>query len=174
MRLDAYYITHRTGQTLSLNARRIMPVAFWHTRSGDRVRGAAEAVFPRVEGWLLDGVVVKLDRLSTSKVTKSLALKKFVPPASEAAWGTRVQTALLWEEAWKIRSIYATPRDQLTWLKLQHRTLYTLGHDTSTDGMCRACTEKENQLHLIQCGHHTSRVLEPGHGPTRSTRYGLA
>ena len=151
VRLDAYYVAHRTGQTLNVNDRRIMPVALWHTRSGDRVRGAAEAVFPRTEGWLLDGVQVKLDRLPTSKVTKSLALKKFVPPASEEAWRTRVQTTLLWEEAWKIRSIFATPRDQLTWLKLQHRTLYTLGHDTSTDGMCRACTEKENQLHLIQC-----------------------
>ena len=149
--LDAYNIPHPTGVMLDSDGLRVMKVAVWRTRGGVRIRGAADAVFPCTSGWLLDGTKVELDRLSVSKMTKASALKKFIPPASEAAWKSRVSTELCFQECWKIKRLFATPRDTLTWLKLQHRTLYTIGHDTSTDGLCRACTESENQQHLMRC-----------------------
>ena len=101
-----------------------------------------------MEGWILDGRKVKLNMLKVSRVTPALALRKFVPPASEVAWNERVGKGLRWKECWKLTSFFATPRDQVTWLKFQHRTLYTVGHDTTvSDGSCRACEEKESANH---------------------------
>ena len=88
-----------------------------------------------------------------SRVTAALTLRKFVPPASEAAWNQRRGKELRWKDCWKLTSFYATPRDQVTWLKFQHRTLYTVGHDKrEADNTCRACEESESQLHLVTCG----------------------
>ena len=51
-----------------------------------------------------------------------------------------------------MRSFFTTPRDTQTGLKLLHRNLYTAGHDASIpDRACRACSEKETQLHLCEC-----------------------
>ena len=50
----------------------------------------------------------------------------------------------------------------MTWLKFQHRTLYTVGHDSSvTDKTCRACSEVENQLHLVTCGVIRTEFWDP-------------
>ena len=164
VRLDAYGVPHSTGV---LNKDRTLvtrDVEVWRTKSGGRVRGPCEAIFPKLDGWLLDGRKVKLNSLSVSKMTAALALRKFKPPASEEAWNERRNKKLRWKDGWKITSFYATPRDQVTWLKFQHRTLYTVGHDTTVeDNTCRACSEPESQLHLITCGvlyeEYWSRVV---------------
>ena len=165
VRLDAYGVPHSTGisnKDCSLVARE---VEIWKTKSGGRVRGPCEAIFPKLDGWLLDGRKVKLNSLSVNKMTAALALRKFKPPASEEAWNERRNKTLRWKDGWKITSFYATPRDQVTWLKFQHRTLYTVGHDTTVaDNTCRACSEPESQLHLITCGvlyeEYWKRVVE--------------
>ena len=57
-----------------------------------------------------------------------------------------------WTSVWKIRSFYASPRDQFTWLKVMHRNLYVAGTRTDIpDTSCRACDVKENILHLAEC-----------------------
>ena len=153
VKLDAYGIPHSTGYLNKDRSLVVREVEVWRTKSGGRVRGPCEAVFPKLDGWLLDGRKVKLNSLSVGKMTAALALRKFKPPASEAAWNERRGKTLRWKDGWKITSFYATPRDQVTWLKFQHRTLYTVGHDTSIDdNTCRACSEPESQLHLITCG----------------------
>ena len=149
--IDAYGIAHHTGRGANAQGMRVLAVELWNTRSGKRVRGPFDAVFPHTDGWLLDGQKVKLDSMSTSKMTRALALRKFITPASEAVWDKKRGSPLRWKEAWKIRSFFATPRDQVTWLKLQHRTLYTVKHRTDMDTSCRACTEVENQEHLMNC-----------------------
>ena len=51
---------------------------------------------------------------------------------------------------WRMRSFFATPRDMIPGLKLQHRNLYVAGHDPN-DSTCRACACNESQLHLCEC-----------------------
>ena len=153
VRLDAYGIPHDTGTLNRDTGLEMREVEMWGTKSGARVRGPSEAVFPKLEGWKLDGQKVKLHTLKVSRVTAALTLRKFVPPASEDAWNQRRGKELRWKEGWKLTSFFATPRDQVTWLKFQHRTLYTVGHDTkAADGDCRACNSRESQLHLVTCG----------------------
>ena len=153
VKLDAYGVPHDTGVLNRDSTLEVKEVSMWSTKSGSRVRGPSEAVFPKMEGWVLDGQKTKLNALKVSRVTAALTLRKFVPPASEAAWNERRGTELRWRDCWKLTSFFATPRDQVTWLKFQHRTLYTVGHDkTASDGACRACEEKETQLHLVTCG----------------------
>ena len=63
---------------------------------------------------------------------------------------------------WRMKSFFATPRDAMTWLKLQHRNLYTVLHDVSiADTSCRACNSGENQLHLCECDVIMRRFWEP-------------
>jgi hypothetical protein len=53
---------------------------------------------------------------------------------------------------WRTKSYFTTPRDRITWLKLKHRNLYTVKHDTNVSNkQCTACDEQENQLHLCEC-----------------------
>ena len=59
---------------------------------------------------------------------------------------------LPWNKLWNLKSFYATKRDQFTWLRFMHINLYTVGHRNDLDDTsCRACTAKENQMHLIEC-----------------------
>ena len=111
-------------------------------------------------------------------MTQVMTMRRFVKPASEKAWNERCNKELRWSEAWKAKSFFATPRDQLTWLKLQHRTLFTVGHMRDRDTGCRACGEKENQLHLTECGviraeywnHVIARLVDMGMEEPESKR----
>ena len=40
-------------------------------------------------------------------------------------------TTVPWGEIWRITSLYCTPRDQITWLKLVHRNLYVANRDNT-------------------------------------------
>ena len=56
------------------------------------------------------------------------------------------------EAVWRIRSFFVTPRDQIVWLKLMHRNLYTADRDDNSDGLCKACARyRENQIYLAGC-----------------------
>ena len=85
LRLDAYGVPHDTGRLNRDSELVAREVEIWGTKSGSRVRGPKEAIFPRLEGWLLYGKKVKLSSLRVNTMTAALALRKFVPPASEAA-----------------------------------------------------------------------------------------
>ena len=108
-------------------------VAWWEPKRADlRVAGALTKRFPSAVGWLLDGKKVRLDRLSIKARTEALSLRKMKPPAAERAWSIRLnEPNLPWPLIWMIRSFYASPRDEFTWLRVMHRTLYVAG--TRTD-----------------------------------------
>ena len=130
----------------------VQEVTWWkHSKWDWRICGPAGQVFPRPDGWLLGDKEVKLYELSVREYTNELTMRKFRPPACEAAWDSRLNAALPWKKIWRIRSIFATPRDQLTGLKLLHRNLY-VGKREQHDKSCRACTEEESMLHLCECG----------------------
>ena len=147
--LDAYGVPHETGTIVDPGPRRVVEVEVWNTKGTTRIVGPAEAV-TRVRGWTMDGEEVTLDTLRVSTITRALALRKFVAPVSEEAWKER-GVDVPWYATYKLGSFYATPRDRVQWIKLWHRTLYTVGHRTDMDNKCRACSEKENQLHLCTC-----------------------
>ena len=51
-----------------------------------------------------------------------------------------------------MHTFFLTPRDTVTWLKIQHRNLFTASRNDQTNGICRACGWTiENQLHLARC-----------------------
>jgi hypothetical protein len=117
------------------------------------VCGPKGEVFPRPEGWYVDGKNVRLDKLSVGAITRIFAARKFKPAASELAWNARLSKQLPWKKIWKMKSTFATPRDQFTGLRLQHRNLFTAAREDPPMHECRCegCTETENQLHLCEC-----------------------
>ena len=145
--LDALRIPHRTGES-KVYMREEKKVAWW----GNRIIGPQDASFPLAKGWVIGDKKVDLAKLGIKSYTRILTGRKFQPPTeTEKAWDGRLGVKTAWRKVWGIRSFYASPRDQITWLKLHHRNLYVTGHDTRTDGMCSACTGKETQQHLVEC-----------------------
>ena len=55
VKLDAYGIPHDTGVLNRDSTLEVKEVSMWSTKSGSRVRGPSEAVFPKMEGWVQDG-----------------------------------------------------------------------------------------------------------------------
>ena len=56
-------------------------------------------------------------------------------------------------KVWGIRADYVTPRDQVPWLKIQHRNLWVAASGGFQDTTCRVqgCRAEENQEHLVLC-----------------------
>ena len=87
-------------------------------------------------------------------------MRKFKEPTSQQAWEDRLGFSIPWKKVWKIRTFFATPRDQVPWLKLHHRNLYVAGHDP-VDSSCRACSAVESQMHLCKCGVIRKEFWDP-------------
>ena len=67
-----------------------------------------------------------------------------------------------WTKVWQIKSFFATPRDQITWLKLMHRNLYLAPQrDNPNDDSCPLCKVKQNQLHLVKCHVIREKLWDP-------------
>ena len=81
----------------------------------------------------------------------------------EKNWVTpeRLELKMPWSKIWSIKSFYATPRDQITWLKSMHRNLFLAGNLVNEDTTCRACEEKENIMHLVRCRKIRKAFWEP-------------
>ena len=60
---------------------------------------------------------------------------------------------LPWSKVWGLKTMYVTPRDILTWIKLKHRNLYVAKHDNSIENQkCLACDDElEGMVHLTEC-----------------------
>ena len=138
-------------------------VAWWNVDktnyfgAGDvepRLLGPVHHTFPRTTGWKIDGDEVRLDELSIRVRTRLLAVRKMKALSAEAAWTIfrRLPLPMPWNKIWRIRSFYVSPRDQLAWLKVMHRNLYLAGNAKEDDTSCRTCDERENIMHLVQCG----------------------
>jgi hypothetical protein len=55
---------------------------------------------------------------------------------------------------WKIKADYVSPRDQIVWLKIEHRNLWVAasgGMHGSTKCNAAGCNEEEKQEHLVRC-----------------------
>ena len=119
-----------------------------------RAMGSRYSTYPNPENWTLDGENVEFDLLSIRLRTRALAIRKMDPPPAPEAWAEPERlphVKLPWNQIWRLRSFFATPRDMITWLKAIHRNLYLNGHDDEDD-RCKICTaHKENILHLVQC-----------------------
>ena len=153
---------HKTGDESDCDNEEIQTVVWWqHSEHDLRAIGPEGEVFPRPDGWVLDGKDVSLDSLSVRRYTRALTMRRFIRPACQQAWETHDRLGpylqrlgwehLPWSEIWKMKSFYETPRDRMTGLKLQHRNLYVAARDPLGDVGCMACGEKETQLHLAEC-----------------------
>ena len=152
---DALGCLHPTGDTSDCEEYEPFKIEVWSLKKWDtRVGGPSDEAFPKPDGWTICGdVAISLARPATRVITHALQRRIFRPPVdTQRAWERRLGGELPWDKIWAMRSTFATPRDQVTGLKLQHRNLYTVGHNTSAaDHGCRACGERENQLHLCTC-----------------------
>ena len=122
---------------------------------------AKGSVFPRPQGWIIDGKEHSLDTLSIRRFTTIFTRRRFVSPITDPVgcclkWDHKCVHQMggfapNWKKTWAITSWYATPRDQMAWLKLQHRTLYVAQREAPPLNVCRACGEEEKQQHLVEC-----------------------
>jgi len=90
-------------------------------------------------------------------------MRKFKPPACLRVWESKMGIGadrLPDKKIWKRKSTFSTPRDRIPGLKLLHRNLYVAGNDLN-DNQCRACTERESQLHLCECNIIRDEFWEP-------------
>ena len=94
-----------------------------------------------------------LHELTIKILTKAKAATRFKVP-NTAVWNRKIGPSP-WHRTWSIRSMYITPRDQVVWLKLQHRTLWTphVGGMGSKECTVHGCHHYENQQHLVECPH---------------------
>ena len=94
-----------------------------------------------------------LDALTIKKITYFFTQRLFKPPqATQVNWEIRLGTSVPWARVWQIKSFFATPRDQVTWLKLMHRNLYLAPHAVlPNDSTCPLCSAHQNQRHLATC-----------------------
>ena len=162
-----------TGEEDTYAHRDSSPVAWWQVDKRDyfgkgkielRALGALHSTFPNPEGWKLDGEVVDFDLLSIRLRTRALAIRKMEPPPAPEAWADPKRlphVKLPWEQIWRLRSFFATPRDMITWLKAIHRNLYLHGAEDEDD-RCKKCTaHKESILHLVQCADIRREFWDP-------------
>ena len=161
MKKDAVGKLVSTNTLIPAAGESLRDIAEWCPRDEDiRYMGQYVKTFPLPEGWKVDDTGVRLDRLSVKQRTALLADRKMKPPAARMKWESKYLAVELralgielpWNKIWTLKSFYATKRDQFTWLRFMHRNLYTVGHrDDLDDTSCRACTARENQMHLVEC-----------------------
>jgi hypothetical protein len=87
-----------------------------------------------------------------SLITRAIANERMKPPLAETTWAGRLGRTNF-AKVWGIRADYVSPRDQVTWLKIQHRNLWVAasgGFQGTTCGV-RGCRAEENQEHLVSC-----------------------
>lgn len=164
--IDAVGKVRKTGRLREYSSKTPIEVEKWCGKREDffgssknepdeRIIGPKSTTFPMVEGWHLDGEPMRMDRVTIKTYTNALQLRRFKRPAAERAWPPRLGLSdkdVPFHKVWKIKSFFTSARDRLQWTKVWHRTLYTVGKDTSANSnKCMACDEEENILHLATC-----------------------
>ena len=108
---------------------------------------------------------MELDDLTIKHITYYLFTQRiFNPPTNtQNNWTLRLDGVLIpWSKVWGIKSFHATPRDQVTWLKLMHRNIYLAPHkDDPDDTACPLCGQHQNQLHLTKCPNIRQKYWDP-------------
>ena len=172
--IDAIGSPHPTGRHDPFNGHEAFSVSWWTPyktlqeegrRAEDtRLRGPKATTFPATRGWKVDAESVELDDLTIKLITYLFTQRIFKPPTNtQNNWTLRLDGILIpWSLVWGIKSFYATPRDQVTWLKLMHRNIYLAPHkDDPNDTACPFCGQHQNQLHLTKCSKIRQKYWDP-------------
>ena len=142
---------HQTGAALTPLHYETHQVEFWKGKGGHRIIGPKQSTFPLMEGWKIGDTQIRLDGINIKTLTSALTARRFKPPAAELGWQSRLHSKFNANKLWRMKSFFCTPRDTVTWLKLQHRNLYTASRDPESNGQCAAYSALENQIHLAAC-----------------------
>ena len=126
---DDMSFLHKTDKTIDITGYQVFEVEWWkHSDWDRRARGPKVSVFPQTAGWVLNKKKISLDELSIKNCTHALTMRSFKEPACIQAWTQRLGTHQIKTETFAkifmIKPSFATPRDQVTGLKLLHRNLY--------------------------------------------------
>jgi hypothetical protein len=102
--------------------------------------------------WMCMQKQVELHEITPSWIGKQKALQRFKAPTSEEKW-KEYGIDVRWGLTWAIKPKYASPRDIVVWLQLQHRTLWVAKNGGCADDKCtaRGCNAVENMTHLVDC-----------------------
>lgn len=153
--LDCTGYPHDADKTIDLRDRKLYKVATWNDGKGDvRIGPPRNAAFPINTIWKLGDRELRLDALSIEASTQIRQENKMKPPASEEGWRMRLPgRALPFPTIWKLKPMYVSRRDTLTWMKLKHRNLYVANRDrTIVNNACLCCgTHPESMGHLSTC-----------------------
>jgi hypothetical protein len=156
--VDTVGIPHGTGQYRDYRMRTPHALTTWGAKTDLRIVGPIETTFPQNTRWEIAGKPLHLHQLTIKKMTKAKTGQKVRTPACQDAWNARLRPPPLkplpWGRIWKLKSYYATPRDEVTWLKLIHRNLYVANRDkTLPNCTCsaRGCQQDESMIHLAEC-----------------------
>ena len=152
--LDAVGKTHKMGE-MDTSGYEMVGAAKWvHSKDDQRWMGPETDAYPANTVWKLKDESSRLDEMSIKWNTQTITHAKMKPPAAEKAWEERFMEQLPWKKIWKIKSYFTSKRDEVTWLKLQHRNLWVANRDNNVqDPTCNAhgCTREESMLHLAEC-----------------------
>ena len=146
------------------NYKAIRPAWWVHGKDDARWISPETVAFPGASIWLLEGKEMKMSEMSIKVLTKTRTWARMVPPAAEAAWEARLAGEIPWKRIWKIKPSCASPRDEVTWLKVQHRNLWVANRDPSlASSKCSAdgCSEDESMKHLVSCRHIQNGFWRP-------------
>jgi hypothetical protein len=154
--LDAFASPHLTGDETDAEEDEVQEVVVWQKKHDVQIAGPVESVFPRPDGWLLDKGKTSL-QLTIKECTRALAMRKFKAPACEKKWDGKFQAKLPWKKVWRQRAFYTAPRDQVTFSKVIHRTIWTRRNEGCV--ICGAAYE--NTQHLVTCQPVSDHFWEP-------------
>lgn len=102
--------------------------------------------------------------MSIKLMTRATTMTRWKPPAAEKKWENIFNMQINWSHIWGLSSPYTTPRDETTWLKLMHRTLWVAKYDSEVaDKSCKHknCNCIESMRHLAECQHICTEFWKP-------------
>ena len=153
--LDCTGYPHDADKVIDRRDRKLYKVEIWNDGKGDaRIGPPRHAAFPINTIWKLGDRELKLDALSIKASTQIRQEKKMKPPSAEKGWRQRLPgRARPFPAIWKLKPMYVSPRDTLTWMKLKHRNLYVANRDrTIANNNCLCCgAHPESMGHLSTC-----------------------
>ena len=159
--IDAVGRHHERKKLMRFRRYRVRSAVLWGSRwagpSGSTDAWASEYPFK-----LRNSEAFTLYDLSRSQegeygiktITREIAKAKMKTPACEAAWERKLARRIRFDKVWRIKADYVSPRDQVAWLKIQHRNLWVAasgGMHGSTECSAAGCNEEEKQEHLVRC-----------------------
>jgi hypothetical protein len=163
--LDSTSTPREKSTIIKIDGRELFQVQQWRFSKHDkRIAGLKQDSFPVNTKWKLGNAVVRLWHLSIGLMTKEKQLAKMKKPAAQKGWEIRMPgIGLPWPLIWKLKPMYVSPRDIISWLKLKHRNLYVANKDEKCQNKdCLACEdETESMLHLAECNELRENYFIP-------------